>query len=482
MGSPIGSNSFADAYVKKRVRRIQDALANLDLVDDPQVELLLIRSCLGFPKFAFTLRSAPPSQLQSAAAFFDDVLEEIFLMRFSLSLNEDQKSLLHLPVSHGGLGIIRASDVLFCAFLGNVLSSHTTVARLLQTPFLPLSSFPGAAEALAGLHSLLESPSSLPLDLAALPTAKLFKSPQALAHPQNVLTDLVHDHSKRCLLAKSSPPRETLHLLAVTRPNVADWSSVPPIRQLGYKFDREEFVTLLMWWLGIPIHAEGSHCPEPKCGSSMDRFGDHSAVCACGPSRNARHNSTNYSWAFLLKGFGLQCQTEVFTDPITRHRSADTLVNDWMHGRPCAHDWVITHVVQQGSLGGADPDWALKRAEAAKVSYAQGRCLKRGIDFTPLAADTFGGFGQLADSAIRIAVARGKLHRGFAGEFDLGVSVKAVKQRLRVSVMKGLARMLLRRLVVQDVVFEEPLTAEEPWLPDIPEDNEPEPDATVGQR
>ena len=92
---------------KKRVGRIQEALANLELVGDPQVELRLIRSCLGFPKFAFALRSAPPSQLQSAAAFFDDMLEEIFLMRFSVSLNEDQRSLLHLPELRRGRRRVR---------------------------------------------------------------------------------------------------------------------------------------------------------------------------------------------------------------------------------------------------------------------------------------------------------------------------------------------------------------------------------------
>ena len=53
LGSPIGSPAFCEAYVKKRVERIGKALSRLSLIDDPQIELLLMQSCLGFP-------TAPP--------------------------------------------------------------------------------------------------------------------------------------------------------------------------------------------------------------------------------------------------------------------------------------------------------------------------------------------------------------------------------------------------------------------------------------
>ena len=233
---------------------------------------------------------------------------------------------------------------------------------------------------------------------------------------------------------------------------------MPPIEQLGYKYDREEFGMSLRWWLGFHIYEEGAVCPEPKCSAVMDQHGDHAVMCQCGPSRNARHDNTNYSWCFALKGFGFECKREVFTDPSSRHRSADTLVSNWRFGRSCAHDWVITHVLQEGAFSSMDPNWALRHVESSKNSWSRDRCRTRGIDFIPMAMDTFGGLGAEAEAAFEIAVARGKLHRGAAGEFDMGVSVKALKQRLRVSVMKGVARQLLRRIDVAESTFDLPVS------------------------
>lgn len=213
----------------------------------------------------------------------------------------------------------------------------------------------------------------------------------------------------------------------------------------------------LQWWLGCAVYPDASSCPEPKCGALMDRFGDHAVSCPCGPSRNARHDHTNHAWCHQLKGFGFQCQREVFTDPVTFHRPADTMVENWKFGRSCAHDWVITHVHRDGALKMEllDPNWSLRRAEDSKDSHAKERCQERHLDFVPLAADTFGGFGDHAEAAIKNAVSRGKMHRGWSQDFDVGCSVKAIKQRLRVTIMKGIARQLLRRLVVIEEAIEE---------------------------
>ena len=60
LGAPIGDKEFCEEYVRERVVKIKAALKNLEMIDDPQVEMLLLRSCLGLPKFGFSLRSAPP--------------------------------------------------------------------------------------------------------------------------------------------------------------------------------------------------------------------------------------------------------------------------------------------------------------------------------------------------------------------------------------------------------------------------------------
>ena len=71
LGAPIGAPEYCNEYVEKRVAKIKRALANLNLIDDPQVEMALLRSCMGFPRMTFALRSAPPTYIDSAVAAYD---------------------------------------------------------------------------------------------------------------------------------------------------------------------------------------------------------------------------------------------------------------------------------------------------------------------------------------------------------------------------------------------------------------------------
>ena len=158
-------------------------------------------------------------------------------------------------------------------------------------------------------------------------------------------------------------------------------------------------------------------CTEGTCGAEMDALGDHAVTCKCGPSRSARHDAVNNTWAFALKGAGLSVKTEVFTDPDTMRRSADTLVDRWEYGRSVAHDWVVSHTLQKTALApdggrGRNANFALEQAARKKESYAKEVCERRGLDFIPLTMDTFGGVGEGTKKAISVAVAHARLHRG----------------------------------------------------------------------
>ena len=67
-----------------------------------------------------------------------------------------------------------------------------------------------------------------------------------------------------------------------------------------------------------------------------------------------------------------------------------------------AHDWTISHVLRAQGLKARnpDPDWAIKEAELRKTRTENGECMARGIKFTPLAMDTFGGIEPQATRAI----------------------------------------------------------------------------------
>ena len=99
------------------------------------------------------------------------------------------------------------------------------------------------------------------------------------------------------------------------------------------------------------------------------------------------------------------------------------------------------------AAGGKNPDFALEQAESKKDSYAKRRCVERGLDFVPMAMDTFGGVGSAAKKAINVAVAHARIHHGNA-LYDRTLSRRALLQRLQVTMMRGVARQLLRRMAV----------------------------------
>jgi hypothetical protein len=91
LGAPIGSPNFCEAYVMRRVQKIREALKNLTVIDDPQVELSLLRSCMGMPRFTFALRSAAPSHIKHALEEFDDLMSKTLQDRLSTPLTADQR-------------------------------------------------------------------------------------------------------------------------------------------------------------------------------------------------------------------------------------------------------------------------------------------------------------------------------------------------------------------------------------------------------
>ena len=108
---------------------------------------------------------------------------------------------------------------------------------------------------------------------------------------------------------------------------------------------------------------------------------------------------------------------------------------------------MITQRAALANAGGKNPDFALEQAVDKKDSHAKDRCEARGIDFVPLAMDTFGGLGPAAKKAIKVAVAHARIHHGNA-LYDRTLSRRSLLQRLQVAAMRGVARQLLRRMCV----------------------------------
>jgi len=194
LGSPIGTPEWCNSYIKsKRVDKIAKALHNLCLINDPQLELTLLRSCLAMPKFAFALRSAPAPDIDDAAAAFDSLIDATWDERFGLSLSPVQKQQLTLPIRLGGSGMTTAADTINAAFLGNIIATAPIVNVLLGR-VVALDEFSGAEQSLQALKSQIGSNDPLPQSVVGFPAylSPPAGPPRKAAHPQHQFSDLVH--------------------------------------------------------------------------------------------------------------------------------------------------------------------------------------------------------------------------------------------------------------------------------------------------
>jgi hypothetical protein len=451
LGCPIGNTEFCSKSIAARIVKIQESLKRLEIIDDPQVEYLLIRSCLGLPKLVFALRNTPPRGIQDAVREFDHTIRDTFCSRFGLDLSNEQLLQTSLPVRFGGLGIVRAEDLLEACFLGSLLSAQQTISVILGRPF-PIALFDGAREAFASLSSQVTSP-DMPASLEALESTFLIhaggRPRRNSAHPQQKLTSFIHQRNQlRFCHPRAPSSRQSLHATAVCRPGAGNWLNSLPLEELGMKFAPWEFHTVIRWWLGLPVFPLGVKCPLVSeagipCGCDLDIWGDHAVKCPFGATLIARHDGLNLTWFEILRSAGYHPSLEQYTDPHSHRRSADTFVPNWQAGASAAHDWTVTHLMVSRSLRKPDVDLSevLKAAESRKVSHAQDVCLSRGITFIPLAMDTFCGLGNQASKCIRKLVTDFRLRKG---KQPL-VTESHLTQRLRCVMLKGLVAQIMVR-------------------------------------
>lgn len=128
--SGFEGGSQARANRSRHSNRESRSSSVLEVLDDPQSELALVRSCIGFPRFGFTLRSAPPEDIEKAVKEFDAMMNDVAEKRFKMVLKGDIEKQWHLPIRFGRIGIQKAQDVMTPAYLGNVFATFPYVQEL----------------------------------------------------------------------------------------------------------------------------------------------------------------------------------------------------------------------------------------------------------------------------------------------------------------------------------------------------------------
>ena len=169
---------------------------------DPQVALLLLRTCGAFCKMVHLARSTPPSLVAEGFKYFENDVRHCFALCTGVDTSDDAWEQAQLSLSRGGLGLRRLSKHSPACYIASVCKSGLSSApqqHLLQS----IDDFNHCIPPSKAIYfeSLTNTPSS-----------------------QKALSGEIEDAMFRQLVSKSSIP-DRARLISVSSPHASAWLS-----------------------------------------------------------------------------------------------------------------------------------------------------------------------------------------------------------------------------------------------------------------
>jgi hypothetical protein len=374
LGAGAGDASFMNLQAQKRVIKIKEVLDCAKGLEDPQLELLLLRSCIGVPKFAFLLRMCPLEHIYSAISNLDSEIDSFLLHILNVSfMDSNVRNEIALPIREGGLGIPIVKDIAPVQFLsasrGYVLSlnpSSDIASKALE-------------DRLSEWNSTLDQQYHVAWD-------DFIQIPK---RPQTLLNSMWFASTKANLLSIASGAQ--LARLESNFSSSARWSRAPPIPGLAFVLDPGAFRIALRFRLGLEIR--GSKGPCSHCQSGLlDKLGIHDSRCK--RVWSAIHNHVRDALYVILKKANIDVKKEV-----------PDLLRDGSDDRPA--DLLITHPNGKSecldlSCVSYDVKEGMKKRDAAKVKKYGARCEAANLEFKPLSFNPLGAISDTFQSFLKL--------------------------------------------------------------------------------
>ena len=138
LGSPIGDTIFCANFVSQKCAQASQLLSQLEEVGsvDPQVALLLVRTCGAVCKMEHLARSTPPSLVAEGFKYFDNDVRHCFALCTGVDTSDDAWEQAQLSLSRGGLGLRHLSKHSPACYIASVCKSGWSSApqqHLLQS-------------------------------------------------------------------------------------------------------------------------------------------------------------------------------------------------------------------------------------------------------------------------------------------------------------------------------------------------------------
>ncbi|CEM34897.1 unnamed protein product [Vitrella brassicaformis CCMP3155] len=288
LGCPLGGASFVQSSLEKITTDHQPLLEAI--VTFAQMGLqgsgLLLRYCAS-PRLEYWLRLLPPDPDVSLAAAerHDAAIITAFrrMFRFPGDFTDSVSAQVQLPIRLGGFGLISRTTIARAAFLSSIgVTASDVFARFRGAPWMPygglaalldLPWLQAAVPALTAVSEVVGPSFSLPSlqDLVSRPQVRL----------KQRLTDQLHKFRFNELF-NSVPPdgRARARLLSCQGPLSSGWLSAIPSSD-SKALNNFQYRHAVAGCLGIslPRTTVPQRC---ICDGEVDKFGDHFYICHTG--------------------------------------------------------------------------------------------------------------------------------------------------------------------------------------------------------
>jgi len=430
LGAPYGPSHYCEEVVSTRVGKIKDLVARLPDLQDSHMATSLLRSCLAFPKIAFSLRSCAPGLIPNGLRAFDCTIRWALSEIVGSPISDWSWSKAGLSPSSGGVGLRSAALHAPTAYIGSVHQTAALVGSMVF-PGTPEDTF--VPEVVRDLAEVTGHPEWSTLDSITLNLS------------QRTLSAEVDTAQHERLLLSAPSLRHKALLLSTGLPYAGAWLSALPSPALGLHIHTTDFRVCLKYWLGLPLSSVDEVCPS--CTRVADRYGDHHVGCDGDADRLFRHNALRDALFSAASSAALAPRKELPNLVAgSQSRPADIFLPVWTNGRGAALDVTVVCPLQKKLVARAavNPGHALTYSRERKNQKHRAECQGAGIDFIPIVVEALGGWDTVSAVCIqRIARAQGA---------RLGLpsheAVPRLFQRLSVTLWRANATMWGRRMGV----------------------------------
>ena len=430
LGSAVGSGEFAAADLSQRVSKVLTQMQDLQALQNSQIQLCLLRLCLGVPQLVWAMRTMDPQTITGPLSLADEGITTALQDVIGDTLPADARKQAALPVSSGGLGVRQAKHTSDAAYLSSYFAARPLICRMLRCTEEELPVATAAAAALTVVNSRAGAEAE-PWSLHSLSEQR----------PSQETLLAAADKASFAALLQHGSLWDKARLLGVSMPNAGAWLTVVPTWRL--KLAQLEHIIACKLLLGMQCYPPDYRiCPE--CKSPSNPLGLHSLSCDTSNDRTCRHDSQCDIGASAGKAAGKSTVREHrHLLPNTQERPGDVSIANWRHDQTAALDYTVVSPFTASVLTRAavERGYTAKQAEQTKDHKYLHRCKQQGLLFIPCAVETCGGWGKQARKAFY------RLSYMMAGQSGRTVQeeMRWLYQRHSVTLQRSNARMVLRR-------------------------------------